>query len=216
MPDVAVAIAAGSSPLTVALRVEGGPVTLAVAEPGHSADDLTAVIAAAFRAKGLQPSDLCEVRLDLGPGSYTGLRVAVTFARIAAGFRDVEVLSTTSLQLMAHAAWTAGAVPPHTAIRPVLDARRQRFHHALVRRSPRAELCEPPRASTVEELHASVGGSEVLLATAELSASFAGLDNPVLPPPAWDARLLFDDDAGLRPTSAERLDPLYLMASYAE
>lgn len=60
------------------LRIE--PVAASL---GHN-DDLMAALARVFEAIGASPGDLAEVRVSIGPGGFTGLRIAVATAKMLA------------------------------------------------------------------------------------------------------------------------------------
>ncbi len=213
---VALGITTRDSGFSIALRTEDGTVTLARA-CGENTRNLTATVAAAFVQAGLRPRDLSELRLDIGPGSYTGLRVAVTFARVAHSFHDVSVRTVTSLQLMALASWASGDVDGDCPIRPVLDARRQRFYHARIRLGDRAALSEAPRATAADEVHESISSDETVVAAGALHPLLATSRAKALIEPApFDARLLFDGRLALCEPPSDGLEPLYLMGSYAE
>jgi tRNA A37 threonylcarbamoyladenosine modification protein TsaB len=125
--------ATGDRPLSCALRTAAGIFTI------HSTSaqrgDLTHLAAELCRRHGVTAADLRELRLDLGPGSYTGLRVAVTLARCLATFGALEVLTTDTLTLLAH---TAGPQPTNRRLRPVLDARAGHLHDGQLRWHPTA------------------------------------------------------------------------------
>ncbi len=181
-------------------------------------NDLAAAVESLFRQADVPPADLSSILLDLGPGSYTGLRVAVTYALFCRRYLGAELRTVTSLELMAVAAWRAGIIDPKLPVRLVLDARRHRFHHAVVGQAagPKATLLEQPRASTLEELVAAMGPGEQVVCAAELHPHLAEVitDSPIEPAPR-DAALLFDPLLDPRAAGTE-LEPLYLMGSYAE
>lgn len=218
MNAVSLGLTASSGPGSVAIRLGDGTVH-AMPKPSRG-DDLAATVAEAFASVGETPTALREVRLDLGPGSYTGLRIATTFARTLHVFQRIPVLTVTSAQLMALAAWRQGSVAASRLVRPVLDARRNRFHHALVELSSGVRFRETPRAVEREELLESIGPQEVLLADETLHPMLldavqrtgASLVS-ALP---FGADLLFDEQLQLTPSSGGQLEPLYLMGSYAE
>ena len=213
--SVALGITTEASGFSVALRAKN---TVTLAQPcGGNSRNLTAMVAATFVQAGLRPRDLSELRLDLGPGSYTGLRVAVTFARVAQSFHDVSVRTVTSLQLMALACWASGDVDGDCAIRPVLDARRQRFHHARVLLSDRATLDEAPRATTADAVLESISSEETVVAAADLHPLLAmSRSKALIEPVPFDATLLFDERLALSEPPIEGIEPLYLMGSYAK
>jgi len=169
---------------------------------------------------GQAPAALGEVRLDLGPGSYTGLRIAVTFARTLHTFLEIPVLTVTSPQLMALAAWRDGLAAESRPIRPILDARRNRFHHALVEYAGGVQLTQSPRAVEREELLESIQSREVLLADEALHPMLQEATERVgatlvraIP---VSADLLFHQQLQLLTRTGDQLEPLYLMGSYAE
>jgi tRNA threonylcarbamoyladenosine biosynthesis protein TsaB len=63
----------------------------------------------ALTARGLVAADLCGVGVCVGPGSYTGLRVGLSFARGIALVDDLPTVGIGSLELLALAARSQGA-----------------------------------------------------------------------------------------------------------
>lgn len=55
---------------------------------------------ALLRQRGLTPSDLTRVAVDVGPGSFTGTRIGVTSARAIAAAIGVPVVGVSSLDLL--------------------------------------------------------------------------------------------------------------------
>lgn len=216
--DIELAISASDRIPSIALRTPDGTIQV-VAPTDRNAGDLTALIADSFAEHGYQPSALRAIRLDLGPGSYTGLRVAVTFTRIVQQYQNVTVHTCTSLQLIALAALRAELVTSSDRIRPVLDARRQRYHHALIAGDTLHTL-QAPAAVKMAELLESVEDKEVLLAASPIHDVLQDLatsrDARLIEPPPWNAALLFDQRLTLSQACPEDLEPLYLMGSYAE
>lgn len=208
----------GDSAVSCALRWADGRIESAASANG-ARGDLPGFTAELCRTHGVRPSDLRELRLDLGPGSYTGLRVAVTFARFLQRFGTLEVLAIDSLALLATAA------PEHARpvrLRPLLDARRERFHLGCLARGTGDHLqqLEEPRAIAWLDVLASLRPGDLvvtppLLATArgdELRAAGASVHSAV----GVTARDLFRPELLLRAHATEDLEPRYLMGSYAE
>ena len=216
MQDVALAISTSGSSPSVALRLPDGSIT--VLAPPAGANHLIATIDSAFAEHGLAPRDLGELRLDLGPGSYTGLRVAVTFARMILEYRQIPVRTGTSLELSALASWAKNPELTGRVLRPVLDARRNRFHHASIKLDHSAVTVDPPRATSKEELLAAIAPGEVVLADPKLHELLRGIADraSLVPHQPWDAALLFDGRLVCAQAAEEDLEPLYLMGSYAE
>ena len=66
---------------------------------------------------GLKTSDLDNVYCGYGPGSYTGVRISVTIAKMLASFSDINLYATSSLYL-------AGSGYDNKNVAVMFDARR--------------------------------------------------------------------------------------------
>ena len=214
---VSLALSASRGPCAVALRDANG----AVHEAAETdAATLAVAVRTLFADAGLSPHDLGELRVDLGPGSYTGLRVALTFARTLQTFTGVPVLAATSLELAALVAWTELGVEATRTVRPVLDARRGKLHHAALRLDRTIATVEPPRAEPLPALAAALHRGEVIVAERALHALLQpharahGVD--LQTPGTHCGRHLFHPALAPRATEPADLEPLYLMGSYAE
>ncbi|MHC4516561.1 MAG: tRNA (adenosine(37)-N6)-threonylcarbamoyltransferase complex dimerization subunit type 1 TsaB [Planctomycetota bacterium] len=220
MTTLALGLTASSGACSVAMRTKDGAVHTAPTPAAARGNDLAAQVETAFRDLGEAPTALEELRIDLGPGSYTGLRIAVTFARALHTFLEIPVLTVTSPQLLALAAWREKAATLSQRIRPVLDARRNRFHHALVEFDGGVRLAEPPRAVERDKLLQSIQQDEVLLADRALHPMLQEVAQRVacsiLEPIPFGADLLFQEQLEFVTRAGEQLEPLYLMGSYAE
>ncbi|HEX5051335.1 MAG TPA: tRNA (adenosine(37)-N6)-threonylcarbamoyltransferase complex dimerization subunit type 1 TsaB [Planctomycetota bacterium] len=207
----------GDVPFSCALRL---PDRLVEARsPAGSRGDLAALTAELCAAHAVRAEQIAEVRLDLGPGSYTGLRVAVTFVRFLQHFGAVPVLAVDSLALLANAA----PAPARAGRRllPVLDARRHRFHHASFRLdgdrlSPLAEPRAVPLAVVLAE---AVAGDLFVVPEAvevQIGAGLRDTGAGVHVARAIAAVDLFAPGLPFARCAPEALEPRYLMASYAE
>lgn len=210
------ALCASGESFSLALRAQDGRIDEYVVPGRRQVADLPALLDRLHAASGHAVDELGELRVDRGPGSYTGLRVALTFARVLAAFADLRLRAATSLELMALAAWTNGAAPPDRALRPVLDARRGRAYSARVELlDGRVRLAQAPLALPVAELPDSVRPDEtVLLDPAHHAWLPATAD--LRPPVPYTARDLFASSLPGVAIEVDALEPLYLMGSYAE
>lgn len=185
------------------------------ADASHRSDPLAAC-AALCAQHGVGPGELRELRLDLGPGSYTGLRIAVTFARFLGAFGALELRATDTLALLAHQLG-----PVARRLRPVLDARAGHLHdgclhwqagklvHALPMRAvPRATWLESLAATDLVVAPPTLG--------AELSAAIAARGAALQVARALDATALFSDELPFAAAAHSALVPHYLLPSYAE
>ncbi|OFI48304.1 tRNA (adenosine(37)-N6)-threonylcarbamoyltransferase complex dimerization subunit type 1 TsaB [Floricoccus tropicus] len=112
-----------SKALSVALVEDGdilGQVTLNI-KKNHSIT-LMPTIDFLMAQVSLKPKDLDRIAVAKGPGSYTGLRIAVTTAKTLAYSLDIELVGVSSLQAMAKNLETPSLVVP------LMDARRKNVY----------------------------------------------------------------------------------------
>lgn len=70
-----------------------------------------------FKEASLEPGDIDKIIVVKGPGSYTGIRIGMTFAKIMAWSLKKEIVSITSLDAMS-------VIETLKVIVPLIDARR--------------------------------------------------------------------------------------------
>jgi len=63
--------------------------------------NLMAVIERLFREENLTPSELGEVYVSVGPGSFTGLRIAMATAQMLASVLNVKLVAVPSIEVIA-------------------------------------------------------------------------------------------------------------------
>ncbi len=187
--------------------------------------DLVAQVQALCVEAGVTVAELQAIRADVGPGSYTGLRVAVTLARTLAAFGNVELSRFTSLELLATTAWQHQLAPEHHELLVILDARRDHFHTArlALRDGVTALLTEPAALDRKALLAAcepsgtptTILAQDSLLARDDLAPHLRSIGT-VQPLPVPAARDLFAPQLSANPCASQDLSPLYLMATYAD
>ena len=112
---------------------------------GH-AEQLMAVIAAALESAGKVYADLDAVAVSVGPGSFTGIRVAVATARGLALALNIPAIGVTTLEALAA---QARHDFPDRAILAALDGGRGDVHAAFYDES--AILRYGPSSVTLEK-----------------------------------------------------------------
>ena len=70
-----------------------------------------------FQIADLEPTDIDKIMIVKGPGSYTGIRIGMTFAKIMAWSLKKEIVSITSLDAMS-------VSDNEKVVIPLIDARR--------------------------------------------------------------------------------------------
>lgn len=178
---------------------------------------LTREVATLFEQANRSPNELGVVRIDLGPGSYTGLRVATTFARFAARYGGASVECTTSFELIAAELRATGF---DGQARIALDARRGRVHVGAVNCSSAVHATETPRAIPIDEFEATICDGELIVGEDSLKGWLPdrcrARGNELVDVPAYGATTLFSSDLSLTARDPSDLEPLYLMGSYAD
>lgn len=155
------------------------------------AEQLLPLVRQVMNTSGFDMADLTGVRLGVGPGPFTGLRVGVAAGLTLAEVLGIEVRGVCSLDIVA-AQWSADGVDHDFAV--VLDARRKEVYWA--RYSPDGSRLEGPFVTAPGEVPD--------LALAGPGAHLTG--RPVSGPLSIDAGVLAASPA-LLPVGTE---PLYL------
>jgi len=111
---------------------------------GH-AERLAGMVEEALGAASLTPQDIDRIAVCTGPGNFTGLRVALSFAKGFALPRRLPIIGIDALAL------TAARLDPDTFRRMAIrcDIRRNQFFYALY---ASGKPQEPPRAMSEDEL----------------------------------------------------------------
>lgn len=141
-----------------------------------------------LQASGTKTGELDGIAVGIGPGSYTGIRIAVTAAKTLAWAWDIPVAGVSSLQAIAWGGWHAGlaataeaaaedaaaaglggtpsadqdgtgAAPVHWIV-PLVDARRGQAYTALFAAAGSA----PPRRLEQDAIRKMDGWLETLAA----------------------------------------------------
>ncbi|WP_261810689.1 tRNA (adenosine(37)-N6)-threonylcarbamoyltransferase complex dimerization subunit type 1 TsaB [Levilactobacillus humaensis] len=123
------AIDTSNRPLSVAV-LDDSNVLAAITVTVHQkhAEYLLPEIERLLAMAELKPTDLDRVVVAAGPGSYTGIRIAVTTAKTLAATLDIELVAVSSLATLAANVPVEGAL-----VAPLFDARNQNVFAGLYR-----------------------------------------------------------------------------------
>jgi len=114
-------------------------------------------------------TEIDRVAVAAGPGSYTGLRIAVTTAKTLAWSRDLDLVGISSLKVLA-----ANSFPKtNQYIVPLFDARRQNIYTGLYKRDNEGKLLQ-----SAPDTHVSAKQWAEYLADQEGTFELIGLDAP--------------------------------------
>lgn len=156
------------------------------ADQSHS-EDLMPHVAALLAAADIAPGDLTGIVVALGPGSFNGLRVALSTAKGLATALHIPLVGISTLETLAYQHGSL-SLP----VRPILDVGGNQVATALYRvvRHQWAQL-EEPRLATVDDICEAT--SQRTLFCGEISPLLASdlrrrLEQVIVAPPAANAR----------------------------
>jgi ribosomal-protein-alanine N-acetyltransferase len=201
-------------------------------EHGHTRR-LTPMVAAALARAKLSPRDLGWIAVDVGPGSFTGVRVGLATAEALALASGASISGASSL-----AALALSAPARRTLLVPLILAGRKDLYAGFYRADTRgqASLLAAPRVAPlerllleVEELRDAIGSPSVRFVGPGVARERASLESayPNSTVPGWRLDGLSAEDlaraarsergpaAGL-PKRGEAVEPLYVRSAQAE
>ncbi len=117
--------------------------------PRHHAAEFLPCVATVFREAEVLPAQVSEVYISIGPGSFTGLRIGLTAARMLALATRARIVAVPTLEVIAQNAFEADPRPKHVVA--VLDARRGKVYagsFTLHFQSESIATTEPAQASS--------------------------------------------------------------------
>ncbi|MEO2033443.1 MAG: tRNA (adenosine(37)-N6)-threonylcarbamoyltransferase complex dimerization subunit type 1 TsaB [Planctomycetaceae bacterium] len=168
-----------------------------------------------------QPADIGVVSVSIGPGSFTGLRVGVVFAKTFAWINNAKLVAIDTLQGLAQR-----LAPADGDITVISDAQRgdvfvNAYHH--VAQQAALQPCGPVRIECFETVVDAIPSGHVLTGPAvlkfrdQLSPSIVVAADDLLEPRA-NALLPATRESIARSNWADQdsLEPVYLRRSYAE
>ena len=121
----------GSSIASIALAVDGrivGEVARPVTSHGAAVPGAVEELLGKVR---LRPSDLAAIAVGIGPGSFTGLRIGLSYAKGLVFASGAKIVGVPSLDALAIAALDSPAAVPGRRICILVDARKGEVYAAL-------------------------------------------------------------------------------------
>ncbi len=111
---------------------EGVEQKLSIAPREHTQRVLTSVETLLSELE-LSLSQLDAIAFGVGPGSFTGLRIALSHAQGLAYGADLPLVPVSTLAAMAHTAWRLNIASASQVVMPVIDARMNEVYCAAYR-----------------------------------------------------------------------------------
>ncbi|MBI4563560.1 MAG: tRNA (adenosine(37)-N6)-threonylcarbamoyltransferase complex dimerization subunit type 1 TsaB [Planctomycetes bacterium] len=183
--------------------------------------DIAPAVDRMLRDVGWRPADLDLVTVDIGPGSYTGVRVGLAAAKGLAVALGRPILGVPSLDAIAHVL----ARRPERILAPALDAKWDQIYGALYEaregaaRRTTEMFAEPPEAFAARVPEGALVAGDALERHAAL---FAARGAALAPKEEWAPRPSVIAELGRRRyengerDDVAKLAPLYLRPTEAE
>ena len=211
------ALEASTRAASVALEVDGVLHTARLGEDAAHASDLVPALARLCRSAGVSPAELSLLAVGVGPGSFTGLRVAISTALGLARSTGAQLVGVSS-----HAASAWRVLEGEEAggsITVLQDARGGCVQTSAWVRAKSGLACagEHTLVPCAEAAHELRSAERLLADAAGLKAARLESSDPrVIAAPAPDAAAILTL-GGLQleaqgPTAPQRLRPVYLRA----
>jgi tRNA threonylcarbamoyladenosine biosynthesis protein TsaB len=153
-----------SSPIAYLGLTAGGRVAGRLMRPvlSHGAD-LPGVVDELLRGADLHPRDLGAIAVGLGPGSFTGLRIGLSYAKGMALALGCAVVGVPSLDTLALAAFEQAKTSHGALICSVVDARKGEVYAALYRIvSDTLEKVSEDQLIVLEKLASHITGDAII------------------------------------------------------
>lgn len=133
--------------------------------PRRHAVEFLPTVAAICDAHAVEPAWIRRIYVSSGPGSFTGLRIGVTAARMIDFANGADIVGVPTLEVIAQNALGAATPPDRAAV--VLDAKRGRVYAACFvrdggRYAPETEAIEADPSRFLAECAAKPGPCAVL------------------------------------------------------
>ena len=161
----------------------------------HS-ETLLGLVESALSEAGIDKCELDRIAVDIGPGSFTGVRIGVSCANAMAYALGVKVIPVSSLRAIAEAGFESDLVAP------MIDCRNGNCYAALY---CRGEEMIAPKPAVISEFIASLPDGCVKAGDCFPERN----DKP-------DAKLVLKAALKLADSAANEAVPMYLRPSQAE
>jgi tRNA threonylcarbamoyladenosine biosynthesis protein TsaB len=185
------------------LRTDGAVIAAEVVETGGHGSNAFGMIEQALAEAKIGREEIGAVAVGLGPGSYTGIRAAISLAQGWQLACSVKLLGVSSVEGLAAQAWAEKILG---RVSVVIDAQRNEFYLAAYEVTPESwRETAPLKILSLAEVQSRATGGGILIGP-EVTKWFPG------------GRIIFPRAAALAELAArrsgfvpgEKLEPVYL------
>ncbi len=217
------AIDATQSPITIAVGWDGvvhghavGPVQR------NAADNLFEIIADAITQSSQSKNDITSIIAITGPGSFTGIRVGLSFAQSFAFAKSIPVYGLTAFEILSFSAagWEAKnyvssqqhlnlqTAPKHDKKLIIIESKRTELYAQFYQNN--VALSAPLMADVAELTALAVLENTAILAPEKYQEVFAKLPNSFFYNPAELSKLALNAFWQIQPAAQQILNPFYI------
>ncbi|MCL2182265.1 MAG: tRNA (adenosine(37)-N6)-threonylcarbamoyltransferase complex dimerization subunit type 1 TsaB [Chitinispirillia bacterium] len=153
-----------STDLSISLSVDDSPVSTVCRYVRNShAEHITQAVKLSLELGGVDVADVTHIAVSAGPGSFTGLRIGLSFVKGLCMMTERRVIPLSSLMVLAHAA--GAAHHSNKKIYAALDARQGRIHWGSFITDDGAKIrrLSEDRLSSPEELTGELSPDDILV-----------------------------------------------------
>jgi len=141
------AIDSATGPCSVALWKDGKVAAyLENLKPSAQSVTLMPMVEQVLKQCGIEYKDLSHVAATIGPGSFTGIRIALAAARGIAFAANLKTMGFTTLEVMAFAVRTQ-----KTPVLPVLNAGKSEHYYQVFETVPQFKPSGQTKLGTLED-----------------------------------------------------------------
>ncbi|NLY08284.1 MAG: tRNA (adenosine(37)-N6)-threonylcarbamoyltransferase complex dimerization subunit type 1 TsaB [Tissierellia bacterium] len=116
--------------------------------PGSHAESALPHLEHLFDMTGLSIDDVDLIAVGIGPGSFTGLRIAVTMAKTLSQAKNIPLVGVSTLEAMANGVNVMDGI-----VVPAIDARRERVFMGVYKKiNGEIEVVESDRVIPISEI----------------------------------------------------------------
>lgn len=219
----------GGPQASLAISSNGRILAARASARGAHGESVVGAVDGLLRQCGLRIRELTAIAVGIGPGSFTGLRIALSYAKGVALATGCAVIGVPSLDALALCALELPDLAREATICPVLDARKKEVYAALYRQVQNGleklsgEFLAKPQALAGQIEGEAVFCGEGAAVYGDLLGRDAGCDRAFFadlsmapPPAAMIAALGAARAARGQFDAAASLQPLYVRPSEAE
>ncbi len=158
--NVVLGIDTSSTDLSVGIYIENRPLAFFCRFLGNShAEHIVSAITNLLDASGIAETEISNIAISTGPGSFTGLRIGIAFVKGFCIGKDIKALPLSSLFILAHA-----AVNYEGRIAAAVDARNNEVYWALFNScGGRIERLTPDTVTTFEPFAAMLTKKDIIV-----------------------------------------------------